>query len=258
MTDVPAEVIAHYQEDTEQHRLTVPKGRIELLRTQRLLQGVLPPAGRVLDVGGGTGVYAGWLTSLGYDVEVIDPTPVHIEHCERQGLQAEIGDARSLMRDDATYDAVLLLGPLYHLPERADRLLALREAHRVLRPGGVVAAAAISRFSGWLDGLLRRIDALREHRALVEQELLDGRHVTPDGTDLFTTAYFHHPDELGPELGEAGFVAIDLRAIEGPTWLMSSVEEIDPEVMADLIGPIDAEPTLIGASAHLLATGHKP
>jgi SAM-dependent methyltransferase len=254
---VRPEIVAHYQEDQEQYRLLQPKGRIELLRTQRLLRRVLPPTGRVLDVGGGTGIYATWLQSLGYEVEVIDPTPVHVEHCTRAGVHAEVGDARHLQRDDGSYDAVLLLGPLYHLPERDDRVLALREAHRVLRPGGVVGAAVISRYAGWLDGLLRRVDVLLEHRALVEQELRDGRHVTPEGTDLFTTAYFHDPDEIGPELSEAGFVDVDLRAVEGPTWLLQSAETVDTETMCDLIEPIDAIPALIGASAHLLATARR-
>jgi SAM-dependent methyltransferase len=258
MDTVRPEIIEHYQEDLEQYRLLQPKGRIELIRTQRLLQRVLPPAGRILDVGGGTGIYARWLADLGYRVEVVDPTPVHVEHCTRAGIEAEVGDARHLQRADDVYDAVLLLGPLYHLPERDDRVLALREAHRVLRPGGVVGAAVISRYAGWLDGLLRRIDALETHRDLVEQELVDGRHVTPEGTDLFTTAYFHHPDELGPELVDAGFAEVDVRAVEGPTWLMSSVETVEPERMCDLIEPIDQVPSLLGASAHLLATGTKP
>jgi SAM-dependent methyltransferase len=256
MDTVRPEIIEHYQADLEQYRLLQPKGRIELLRTQRLLQRVLPPAGRVLDVGGGTGIYAAWLTGLGYEVEVIDPAPVHVEHCTRAGLRAEVGDARHLQRADATYDAVLLLGPLYHLPERDDRVLALREAHRVLRPGGVVGAAVISRYAGWLDGLLRRVPQLVEHRAQVEREMLDGRHT--NHIDAFTTAYFHHPDELGPEVADAGFADVDVRAIEGPSWLMESVETVDPELMCDLLDPIDQVPSLLGASAHLLATGRKP
>lgn len=258
MDTVRPEIIEHYQADLEQYRLLQPKGRIELLRTQRLLTRVLPAApARVLDVGGGTGIYAAWLVGLGYSVEVIDPTPVHVEHCTRAGLHAEVGDARHLQRADESYDVVLLLGPLYHLPERDDRVLALSEARRVLRPGGVVGAAVISRYAGWLDGLQRRIDALETHRALVEKELVDGRHVTPEGTDLFTTAYFHHPDELGPELVDAGFASVDVRAIEGPTWLMQSVEDVEPERMCDLIDPIDQIPSLMGASAHILATGVK-
>ena len=257
MSDVRAEIIEHYEADFEQFRLLQPKGVIERIRTQRLLRRVLPPSGRVLDVGGGTGVYARWLLDLGYEVEVIDPAPVHVAHCTRAGIPAEIGDARHLQRHDGEYDAVLLLGPLYHLPERDDRMLALREAHRVLRPGGVVGAAVITRCAGWLDGMHRRVDALLEHRALVEQELRDGRHVTPEGTDLFTTAYFHDPDEIGPELVDAGYLDVDIRAVEGPTVFMESIKEVDPEVMADLIEPIDAVPSLLGASPHLLATGRK-
>jgi SAM-dependent methyltransferase len=257
MSDVRPEIIEHYEADLEQFRLLQPKGQIERIRTQRLLQRVLPTRGRVLDVGGGTGIYARWLLDLGYDVEVIDPAPVHVAHCTRAGIHAEIGDARHLQRDDGEYDAVLLLGPLYHLPERDDRVLALREAHRVLRPGGVVGAAAISRYAGWLDLMQRRIDALLEHRALVEQELLDGRHETPEGTDLFTTAYFHHPDELGPELAEAGFDDVDVRAVEGPALLMESINTVEPEVMCDLIEPLDQIPSLLGATAHLLATGRR-
>lgn len=253
--DVRPEIIEHYEADLEKYRLLQPKGLIERIRTQRLLQRVLPPAGRVLDVGGGTGVYARWLLDLGYDVEVIDPAPVHVAHCARAGIRAEVGDARHLQRGDGDYDAVLLLGPLYHLPERDDRVLALREAHRVLRSGGVVAAAAISRYAGWLDGLLRRVPQLLEHRAQVEREMLDGRHT--NHIDAFTTAYFHHPDELGPELVDAGFADVDVRAVEGPAWLLQSIETHDAEVMCDLLEPIDQIPSLIGASAHMLATGRR-
>ena len=257
MSDVRPEIIAHYEADLEQFRLLQPKGQIERIRTQRLLRRVLPPAGRVLDVGGGTGIYARWLVDLGYEVEVIDPAPIHVTHCTSAGIRAEIGDARHLQRGDGEYDAVLLLGPLYHLPERDDRVLALREAHRVLRPGGVVAAAVITRCAGWLDGMHRRIDALLEHRALVEQELRDGRHVTPEGTDLFTTAYFHDPDDLRAEVTDAGFHDVDVCAIEGPTVFMESINEVDPEVMADLIEPIERIPSLLGAGPHILGTGRK-
>lgn len=255
MSDVRPEIIEHYEADLEQFRLLQPKGQIERIRTQRLLQRVLPPRGRVLDVGGGTGVYAGWLAGLGYDVEVIDPAPVHVTHCTRAGIRAEIGDARHLQRGDGEYDAVLLLGPLYHLPEREDRVLALGEAHRVLRPGGVVGVAVITRCAGWLDGMHRRVPQLLEHRQQVERELEDGRHT--NHIDLFTTAYFHDPDEIGPELVEAGFSDVDVRAVEGPAVFMESINEVDPEVMADLIEPIDAIPSLIGASPHLLATGRR-
>ena len=51
-------------------------------------------------------------------------------------VHAEVGDARDLNLPDSSVDAVVLLGPLYHLRERAHRVQALREASRVVRPGG--------------------------------------------------------------------------------------------------------------------------
>ncbi|WUX81429.1 class I SAM-dependent methyltransferase [Streptomyces sp. NBC_01426] len=125
-------------------------GRLEFERTQELLRRYLPPApARVLDVGGGPGTHAGWLTEEGNEVLLLDPVPKHVEQARERAPRcvAQLGDARDLDVEAGTFDAVLLLGPLYHLAERGDRLAALREASRVVVPGGVVAAAGISRYS---------------------------------------------------------------------------------------------------------------
>jgi ubiquinone/menaquinone biosynthesis C-methylase UbiE len=121
-------------------------GVLERVRTQELIARFLPPAPAVvLDVGGATGVHAEWLADGGYEVHVVDPIEEHVaQGCRLPGVTAEVGDARALMQGDASQDAVLLLGPLYHLLERRDRLSALREARRVARPGAPVLAAAIS------------------------------------------------------------------------------------------------------------------
>jgi nucleoside-diphosphate-sugar epimerase len=67
-------------------------------------------------------VYASWLSSQGYQVHLIDPVPLHLEQARADGrFSVAPGDARSLAEEDSSYDAVLLLGPLYHLTERADR-----------------------------------------------------------------------------------------------------------------------------------------
>src|SRR5207342_1873839 len=110
-----------------------------------------PPA-VVADIGGGPGRYALWLTELGYRVEHRDLMPLHVQQLRDEaagieGLQTAVCDARDLDLGDASVDAVLLLGPLYHLRERADRIRALAEAARVVRPGGVVFAAVISRWA---------------------------------------------------------------------------------------------------------------
>src|SRR4051794_41154085 len=137
------------QEYDEDVRLTrSPHGRLELARTVELLDRVLPaPPGRVLDVGGGTGVHARWLVTAGFDVTLVDLMPGHVRRAARiDGVEAVLGDARSLSLEDGEFDVVLVLGPLYHLTEASDRLAALREARRVARPGAPVAAAAIGRY----------------------------------------------------------------------------------------------------------------
>ena len=147
------DVVRFYEEEyCEADRLvTSGQGRLEFLRTQRLIERQLPRRRlRIADIGGGPGVYASWLASLGHDVDLLDPVAGHVRQAlarppQPGSLRASIGDARNVGLDDASVDAVLLLGPLYHLPEAADRAQALAEAFRIVRPGGVVFAAAISR-----------------------------------------------------------------------------------------------------------------
>jgi len=156
------EVAAYYAQGLERDRLDSSAGALELVRTQLLLERYLPaPPAVVADVGGGPGRYAVWLAERGYRVHLVDPVPLHVEQARasargRPGAElasAEVGDARALELAEASVDAVLLLGPLYHLRERVDRLQALAEARRVCRREGVVIAAAISRFASTLDGL---------------------------------------------------------------------------------------------------------
>src|SRR5215203_1934685 len=152
------DVRAYYERDEERDRLTSGASRVEFERTKEILGRALPhPPAKVADIGGGPGAYAFWLASLGYEVRHRDLMPHHVEHVQRDAeaagvrLEAAVGDARSLDLEDESVDAVLLLGPLYHLLERDDRLMALREARRILRPGGVMFAAAISRWVTRLD-----------------------------------------------------------------------------------------------------------
>src|SRR6185295_15870885 len=107
---------------------------------------------------------------------------------------AAVGDARRLEAADNTADAVLLLGPLYHLTEREDRVKALSEAFRVLKPGGVLLAAAISRFASFLDGVRHGFLADPIFVDLVRQDLATGQHRNPNHTaGYFSTAFFHQP-----------------------------------------------------------------
>jgi ubiquinone/menaquinone biosynthesis C-methylase UbiE len=264
-------IAEYYGRVPEEHRLEHGAFVLEELRTRELIERYAPPPpATVLDVGGAAGVYALWLSDAGYAVHMVDAVPRLVAEAERRSAtrlrplaSCQVGDARALDFPDQSADMVLLLGPLYHLIDPTDRTHALREAKRVLRPGGHIFAAAISRWASALDGLCR--DLLQDARfvAIVEQDLRDGQHRNPtERVDYFTTSYFHRPDELRAELVEAGLVVEGLFGLEGPGWLLSDVETrvADPRRRNDLLHVarlLEAEPSVLGVSAHLLVVARK-
>jgi ubiquinone/menaquinone biosynthesis C-methylase UbiE len=264
-----ADVVAHYQSSAEEDRLSAGLAGLELARTQEILRRHLPaPPARVLDVGGGTGVHADWLLADGYGVHLVDVTPRHVDRAlgwlGDRGLTAEVGDARRLPFPDGRADAVLVLGPIYHLPERSDRVRALGEARRVARPGAVVAVAAINRCAALFDGLAREFLFDPEFRDIVARDLADGRHTNPrNRPHWFTTAFFHRPEQLADEIASAGLTLVELLGVEGlagwlphlePRW----ADDADRAVILEAARLVEAEPTVLGLSAHLLAVARTP
>ncbi|MGA8116093.1 MAG: class I SAM-dependent methyltransferase [Actinocatenispora sp.] len=261
------EIMAYYRRGGERTRLAAGDGLLESLRTRDVLARVLPPApATILDVGGATGGYAGWLTGEGYRVHVVDPVADHVrEAAELPGVEASVGDARNLDRADGSADAVLLLGPLYHLQDRADRVRAWQEAGRVVRPGGPVVAATINRFASLWDGFVKDFFAEPAYRPMVERTLTDGQHRNLDGSrNWFTTAYFHHPGELAGEVTDAGLTWERTVSVEGPVWMLGdrlADRLADPdrtELLLDMLRRVEDEPSLLGSSSHLLTVARGP
>jgi SAM-dependent methyltransferase len=239
---------------------------LELARTQEImLRHLPPPPAVVLDVGGATGVYSTWLSSLGHETHLIDPVTRHVEEAQQNAAieSATLGDARALQRPDASVDVVLMLGPLYHLPSKEGRRSALAEAYRVLRSDGVLFVAAISRYASALDGLTRNLLDDEEFRRMMEHDLATGVHVnTTANPDYFTTAYLHLPEELAEEVTDAGLELLDVLGLEGPAWLYEDFDErwADPQHRDHILRiarALESAPGIVGVSAHLLAIGRK-
>ena len=155
------EIDEFYTHAAEEKRLTYGLGPLELERNKELISRYLLSKNSVIiDSGGGPGIYAEWLAVLGHTVHLVDPVEKHIFQARKRALKlkdpfkALIGDARKLDFTDDFADLVILHGPLYHLQLKADRIKALKESFRVLKPNGVLLAFAINHTVSTLTGLL--------------------------------------------------------------------------------------------------------
>jgi ubiquinone/menaquinone biosynthesis C-methylase UbiE len=268
LTELPAEVVAFYNQGNEADRLYQGLGRLEFARMQLLLPRYFPSApASIADVGGGPGTYACWLAACGYDVHLIDPIELHVAQAQQASARqpehpiasSRVGDARRLPLADESVDAVLMHGPLYHLTQRPDRVLALREAHRVLRPGGVVAAVAITPYASTIVGLAQGWIWDDAYLAMVREEITTGLHRRPAQWPVFTTAFFHQPVIMVEELAEADLQHDVTVGIQGPGWLVPGFESSweDPSkraVLMEIARLLEHEPV---HSPHMLAVAHK-
>lgn len=242
---------------------------LEWVRSKELIGRVLPQRpGRVADVAGGTGPYAVWLAEMGHQVDLLDLAPSHVAQARDRAAAAGVvvtcveGDARALPWPGDVFDAVLVMGALYHLQEPADRLACLREAHRVLKPGGALVASYISRWASLVDGYRHGFVADDRFVGIIDEDLSSGRHENPFHHPLwFTTAYFHTPSEIPEELASTGFGEIQVLPVEGFTSASGLPDALRAEAgMATVLDHLrrnEAEPTLLGVSSHLIALARK-
>ncbi len=262
----------YYDNYTEGERLFIGVGQLEFERTKLILNRLLhnPPA-KILDIGGATGVYSLWLASKGYEVHLIDQSEKLVQ-LARQTSQNQsytpiasftVGDARSLDFPTKSIDVVLLFGPLYHLIEQDERYQALKEAFRVLKNGGLLFAAAISRFASAIDGFLSGFIHDPNFTEIVKQDLIDGQHRNPtDNVMYFTDAYFHRPSELKGEIENTGFKDVQVFPVEGIGALVTKFDEVWKnkklkDYLLRVIQMTEKEQEIIGISPHLLGVALK-
>lgn len=191
----------------------------------------------------------------------------HVDQAEAAGIAAQLGDARHLPWKNESFDAVLMAGPLYHLPDASDRRLALREAMRVLRPGGAVAAVAINRAANLIGSTLANTLLTRQG---IVQAILDTGHSADN--ERMAHCYYHRESELRTELSTAGLRPVTIHGLTGPGgWLTVMIDaHFKSQPYSDKLAdhdPLDTAlecsrladrlPELVAASSLFLAVGQK-
>jgi len=271
------DVRAYYDSfgEREWERLTRPDdGAVEFAVTRRAIENFMPPAARVLDIGGGPGRYSLWLAERGHQVTLADLSPALIDLAREKvaadpaGTRIEeivVADACDLSRwPDGTFGAVLALGPFYHLPDPADRDRAAGELARVLAPGGVAFVALMPRYAF----VRRTLDIPDERHHLSSRafmaRLLDDGVFENDIPGRFTGGYGARPEEIAPFFARHGFVALALLAAESIVpdlqEQLAALATDTPEAHRAMLGTlvrIAGDPSILGLANHLLYVGQR-
>ena len=275
---IDPEVLASYNAGAEKNRLRADLGLLEFARTCELLVEKLPPAPAVIcDIGGGYGEYSWWLASRGHQVHLFDLSEKNIQMASELGEEypdahlagIRVADARSIPLADESADAALLFGPLYHIVEKQERQLALEECRRLLKPGGILFAAGITRYATLLwatttYGASNELIGEPEFMAMVEHELKTGQHIKNPKSSYsgMGRSFFCLPKELKEEIESAGFRDADIRGVIGPAWLVPNLteqwkDEARREHIMRIVRLTEKEESLLGLSTHIVAIAVK-
>ena len=282
MKTIDTAVLAGYDAGIEKDRLRSGIGLLEFERTKEILLDNLPkPPAVIYDIGGAYGEYAWWLASLGYEVHLFDLSATNIRMSaelagEYSGVAlkaAMVSDARSIPRPDRSADAVLLMGPLYSITEYHERLLAIRESHRLLKDDGILFSAALTPYSVLVSRLtLYHRDDSKKRRELddprilsiIERALRDGCYINP-GKEIATgigSSHLHTAKALREELALGGFCTGSIHGVMGGAWLAPNLDELlaneaSRAVLMKTIRMMDTHEEIIGLSGHMLAVSRK-
>src|SRR6478609_366694 len=259
------EKIKHfYSHALEENRLESEEFKLEGLRTKEIISRYLSNNKlEILDIGGAAGFYSFWLQEQGHHVSLVDLSPTNIELAKKRSASSgvilskmDVGDATNLKYPNQQFDIVLLLGPLYHLTDRRERISALAEVKRVLKPGGILIAAFISRYASLIDVFLKDLVIDDKFFQLLKTDLLTGVHLNDtDNLNYFTTAYFHTPNEIKSEVSESGLTFEKLIAVESFGWTVKNFKEKENNKsymnkLFEVIQLVETNEDLIATSPH--------
>jgi S-adenosylmethionine-dependent methyltransferase len=195
--------------------------QIEFASTLYLIDKYFSKQGRICDIGGGPGRYTIELLRRGHQVTLFDLSEEEIrlagEQIESLGLHAEallVGDARDLSRfASESFDAALLLGPMYHVRDAAERAHILKDLKRLLKPKGVAILAYLNSWGLMRTGIVDFPEWYTEIETL--RSMLQEHTFSAEALSGFTESYWSTPEAALREVEAAGLHVISPAGAEG-------------------------------------------
>lgn len=242
---------------------------MEFRTTLRALREFILPKSRILDIGGGPGRYAIELAKDGHQVTLLDLSLANVKLARQKAVELGVqvadfvhGNALDLSRfETGSFDAVLLMGPMYHLTDPLDRDRSVREALRVLKPEGTLFVSFITRYAVYFDILKSDPALIGTYKDAYDRLTQTGVHIPTEQNPGFADAYFAHPMEIEPLMSKHGLTTLRLAVAEG---IIASVERavnnLPPELFdawVDVCYRLGADPTTWGCGEHMLYVGRK-
>lgn len=257
------EIVEYYNDYDEDGRLERDNShRTEFALTLKLISPYLQPGSRILDAGAGTGRYSLHYAAQGHRLTALDLTPKHVELIRGKAEEYGVADRLTAVRGnaldlsafgDGVFDAVFCMGPLYHLRDQRERETCIEECLRVVKPGGIIAAAYVNLAGAYLCKLTWDPDVLLKEPP---GDILT-RNVTWDqGT-------FHNstPSEIEALMSPFALRCLEHSSTDGISPLLRTmVDALNPAQFAQWLEFLHLtcrDPRFLGAGLHNLYVAQK-
>ncbi|MFW6270968.1 MAG: class I SAM-dependent methyltransferase [Bacillota bacterium] len=264
------EVRKYYDENAKEEWDRLEKHKIEFEITKRYMKEYIKEDTKILDVGGGPGRYAIFLTEKGHEVTLFDLSEGNIELAKEKAKQRGInledyiqGNALNLSDMVAEkFDVVLCMGPLYHLTDEDERKEVIKQCLDRLKTGGKLFVSFISAYAPVIDFIKNYPDKLEKYKSgFLLDYLVDGRNIVSSDNPGFVTAYFINPAEIEPFMENFNLEKEVIAGIEGiPAQSEKKINDLSEEAYKqwlEVIYQTSRNPMTWASCEHLLYIGSK-
>ena len=246
-------LINYYNKFNEDKRLTHRHGIVEFITAKKYIDKYINKKSKIIDIGAGTGKYSIKLFNEGYDVTAIELIKHNLMTIKKNcpNLKSYQGNAINLSKElDNSYDLVLLFGPLYHLISFEDKVKALKEAKRIIKPNGIIMISYyMNEYAIIKHGFIEN----KILEAKKNNEIDSNYHITPKDTDLYSMVRLEDINKLNETVG---LKRLEIISQDGPSdYIRSIINKMDDITFNEYINyhlSICNRQELLGASSHVL------